>query len=162
MIRFKVFGIPGPSQEEPFEPVEVWWHHGRWWHWIWYAFRNCSNPEINRNQMKCNEKYLGYLFLGYYRGWPDSSGCFFSWVFLIFDWPMIYYPGPMKTQALIAPKQADWLKTNHTIGLAFSLAQGGPSQIWEILKRKSSHLNLVTLDNTIFAQLYSNNRDFLT
>ena len=39
----------------------------------------------------------------YYRGWPDSSGCFFSWAFLIFDW---LHPGPMRTQA---PKQADWL-----------------------------------------------------
>ena len=30
------------------------------------------------------------------RGWPYSSGCFFSWVFLIFDWD---HPGPMRTQA---------------------------------------------------------------
>ena len=30
----------------------------------------------------------------------------------------------MRTQALRAPMQADWFKMNHTIGLAFSLAQG--------------------------------------
>ena len=89
---------------------------------------------------------------GYYWGWPDSSGCFFSWVFLILDWA---HPGPMRTQVLRAPKQADWLKTNHTIGLVFSLAQGEPSQIWEILKRKSSHLNLVTLDNTFIFAFHS-------
>ena len=50
------------------------------------------------------------------------------------------YSGPMRTQALRVPKQD-------------SLAQGEPSQIWEILKRKSSHLNLVTFDNTLKFQL---------
>ena len=33
---------------------------------------------------------------------------------------------------------------------AISLTQGEPSQIWEILKRKSRQFNLVTLDNTLY------------
>ena len=53
-------------------------------------------------------------------------------------------PGPMRTQEFRAPKQADWLKRTTRV----LIGPGWASQIWEMLKRKNSHLILVTLDNT--------------
>ena len=49
-------------------------------------------PKNHILQKKIQNKKSQIYFIGYYRGWPDSRGCFFSWVFLIFDWA---YPGPM-------------------------------------------------------------------
>ena len=50
-------------------------------------------------QAKCHRAILRR----YYRGWPNSSGCFFSLVFLIFD---SAHHGPMRTWESRAPKQA--------------------------------------------------------
>ena len=76
-----------------------------------------------------------------YRGWPESSGCFFLWAFLKFD------------SLSLGLWERMWFVSNQSacFGALISYVLIGPgwaSQIWEMLKRKNSHLILVTLDNT--------------
>ena len=77
----------------------------------------------------------------YYRGWPESSGCIFSWVFLILDslslglWEGVWF---------VLNQSACFGALIHCV----IIGPGWASQIWEIFKRKCSHLILVTLDNT--------------
>ena len=68
------------------------------------------------------------------------------WLFFLLSISQIWsaQPGPMRTQEIRAPMQADWLKTNHCV----LIGPGWASQVWEMLKRKNSHLIMVILDNT--------------
>ena len=82
------------------------------------------------------------FLLWYYPGWPDSSGSFF-----LLGISHIWLASPWANENA-SPIVLFVLINRPALAHAFSLAQGEASQIWEMLKRKSSHLNLVTHDNT--------------